>query len=428
MTKLAVIGAGVGGCSAAYFAQKYLPNTKVTVFESQQGVGGRILSQKAYGANLELGAAFFNGSNRIILELKNDLELSAQQVEQYGDFMIWDGANIVFRSNQNGLINNFKIFSKYKSSVLNTIRLLNKAKRKFSNFYLQQEKNPTEIDSLFESAGLKEFTQKTFDILLGEAGINQKFIDETAAPITRTIYSQNADLGGFAGLGALIGVYGYPIYHFDEGNGTLPANLIEKSNAQVNQSQKVTNIEKTSNDQYMVSVGKSTEAFDGVIIAAPLELAGIKFEGINFSMWEPQKYQPVYTKIMRGVLDPTFFGLDDDSKMPAIVLTTKDADPIRHCSINKIENDESLVTFTSTEPISDDLFHGVFKSQSAPVLEHQWKAAYPMFKPLTKLPPTKLDRRVFYVNAIEPAISSMETSALSALNCIRMLSHDLINR
>ncbi len=427
MTSLAIVGAGIGGCSAAYFVQKYLPNTKVTVFDSQQQIGGRVLSQKAYDTNIELGAAFFNGANRTILELKKDLNLSAQRSEEYRDFLIWNGSKIVFKSNQNGLINNFKIFSKYKSSVLNMMRLLNKAKTKLADFYLQEQKNPKEIDSQFESAGIKEFFQKPFDTLLTEAGINQKFIEEIAAPITRTIYSQNADLGGFAGIASLIGVYGYPIYHFDAGNITLPTHLIKKSNAIVRQNQKVTSIEKTSNDQYKVSAGKEPEAFDSVIIATPLEGSDIKFEGITVSKWEPQQYQPVFTKIMLGVFNPTYFGLDNTSKTPAIVLTTKDADPIKHCGIQKIGNNESIVTFTSTEPLPDDLLLDVFKSQSTPILEHQWKAAYPIFRPIAKLPPTKLDKGLFYVNAIEPAISSMETSALSALNCIRMLNHDLTN-
>jgi len=46
MVKLAVIGAGIGGCSAAYFARKYLPNSKVTVYERGKRVGGRVLTFK----------------------------------------------------------------------------------------------------------------------------------------------------------------------------------------------------------------------------------------------------------------------------------------------------------------------------------------------------------------------------------------------
>ncbi len=424
MTKIAIVGAGIAGCSAAYFAHKYLPDTKVTLYDMQQRIGGRILTQKTYGTNLELGAAFFNGANTTILELVNDLKLNFQQVDEYGDFMVWDGSKTVFRSNRNGLLNELKIFSRYRTSVLNLLRLLNKAKKQLSEFYVQEQQHPIDIDSLFESTGLKEYYQKSYNALLTEAGISQAFINEIATPITRTIYSQNADLGGFAGLSSLIGVYGYPIYRFTEGNNAFPVHLVEASNVVFKQDQKVTSIEKTAKGAYKVSTGKETDVFDNVIIAAPLELAGIELEGIIVSNWKPQQYQPVFTKVMRGIFDPAYFGLDTASERPAIVLTTKEADPIMHCSIQKTENEESIVTLTSTEPLPDNLFREVFKSQATPVLEHTWKAAYPKFKPISKLPPTQLDKGLFYVNAIESATSSMETSALSALNCVRILSND----
>ena len=105
--------------------------------------------------------------------------------------------------------------------------------------------------------------------------------------------------------------------------------------------------------------------------------------------------------------------------------TTKDADPITHYSIQRIGNNESLVTFSSTEPIADGVFSGVFKHGSAPVLQHCWKAAYPIFKPVTKLAPTRLDKRLICVNSIEASVSSMETAALSALNAVKMMRDDL---
>jgi hypothetical protein len=421
MTKLAIVGSGIGGCSAAYFAHKHLPDTKVTIYETQQRIGGRILTQKAHGANLEVGAAFFNGSNRTILGLVNDLNLSVQRVEAYGDFLVWDGSQVLFRSNKNGLLNNLKIFTKYRSSVIDVLRLLNKTKKQLAQFYQEAQKNPSEIDSLFESAGLKEYCGKPFDMVLAEAGVSQAFIDEVATPVTRTIYSQNADLGGFAGLASLIGVYGYPIYRFTEGNSVFPARLVEASNTEVKQEKKVSIIEKTSKGSYVVTYEEAADVFDNVIIAASLTLTGIEFDGVNLPAWEQPKYQPVFTKVARGVFNPAFLGLHNDAEVPSIALTTTEADPIKHCSIQKIENKEALVTFTSTEPIPDDLTERAFKSKPAPVLDHQWKAAYPKFKPITKLPPTQLDKGLFYVNSVEPAVSSMETMALSALNCVRML-------
>jgi len=198
--------------------------------------------------------------------------------------------------------------------------------------------------------------------------------------------------------------------------------LLETSNASVKQEQQVTSIEKGSEDKYRVSSQNRGETFDSVIIATPLSTAEIKFDGIDSPNWETQQYQPVFTKVMQGVFDPAYFKLNADTKTPAIVLTTQEADPIRHCSIEKIENNESLVTFTSAKPISEEMFKEVFKSKATPVLEHTWKAAYPRFTPISKLPPTQLDKGLFYVNAVEPAVTSMETSALSALNCVKMLA------
>jgi protoporphyrinogen oxidase len=44
MVNLAVIGAGIGGCSVAYFARKYLPYSKVTVYEMKNRIGGRVFT------------------------------------------------------------------------------------------------------------------------------------------------------------------------------------------------------------------------------------------------------------------------------------------------------------------------------------------------------------------------------------------------
>ena len=52
--------------------------------------------------------------------------------------------------------------------------------------------------------------------------------------------------------------------------------------------------------------------------------------------WEPQSYQTVYKMVMRGVFDPAYFGLKNSADVPAMVLTTKDADPITHYGIQKV--------------------------------------------------------------------------------------------
>jgi protoporphyrinogen oxidase len=64
LVNLAVVGAGVGECSAAHFTRKYIPSVNVTIYDPRDRVGGRVLTCNAAGVNLELGAAFFNRFNR----------------------------------------------------------------------------------------------------------------------------------------------------------------------------------------------------------------------------------------------------------------------------------------------------------------------------------------------------------------------------
>jgi prenylcysteine oxidase/farnesylcysteine lyase len=424
MANLAVVGAGIGGCSAAYFAHKCLPGVNVTIYDSQDRIGGRILTYNAAGVTLELGAAFFNGFNRTLLGIVKAERLKMTPVAERMDFAVWNGSEFVFRSNKQSFATSLKLLAKYKLSLARTFLLLRKVRGQVAKLYQEELKNPADIGELFESTCLDKWHKKPFFEALIERGISQAFIDEIVTPITRVIYSQNADLGGFAGISSLIGVYSGATYSLAEGNSTLPVHLAEASNATIKLGQKVGMIEKTPKGTYRVYTEEDMAVFDSVIIATPLELADIKFDGLSMHGWEPQPYQAVYRRVMRGVFDPNYFGLKNSADPPAIVLTTKDADPITQYSIQKVSDDESLVTISSPEPLNYNVFNGVFKNGEVSVLEHCWKAAYPVFKLVTKLPLTRIDKRLMYVSAIEPSVSSMETSALSALNAVLMLGEE----
>ncbi len=425
MANLAIVGAGIGGCSAAYFARKYLPNLNVTIFDSQNRIGGRIRTYNESGVSIEMGAAFFNRFNRTLLGTIKAERLKIAPVEEPKDFAVWNGSEVVFRSNKQSFATIFSLLSKYRLSLARTFLLLKKVKGQVANLYQEEQKNPSDFEELFESAGLDKWPKMSFLEELIERGVSQAFIDEVVTPITRVIYSQNADLGGFAGLSALIGVYSGPTYSLAEGNSSLPVSLANASKAAIKLGQKVDRIEKTSKGTYLLYTKTETEVFDSVIVATPLELADIEFNGLSLHSRAPQPYQAVYRRVMKGIFDPDYFGLKKSANPPAIVLTTKDADPITHFGIQKASNGESLVTISSPNPFDSNIFNGVFKSGGVTVLEHCWKAAYPIFKPVTKLPSTRIDKRFMYINAVEPSVSSMETSALSALNAVRLLAKDI---
>ena len=420
MANLAVVGAGIGGCSAAYFARTYLPGVKVVIYDSQDRIGGRILTHNADGVTLELGAAFFNGLNKTLLDTVKAERLKITPVEGRMDFAVWNGSEFVFRSNRQPLATSLRLLAKYRLSLTRALSLLRKVRGQVTKLY-RELRNPADIGELFESTCLDEWYKKPLSEVLVERGISQAFIDEIVTPIARTIYSQNAELGGLAGISSMLGVYSGATYSLTEGNSILPVHLAEASNATIKLGQKVDIIEKTSDGNYRVYTGEEMAVFDSVIIATPLELADIEFEGLYVDGWEPRPHQAVYRKVMRGVLDPHYFGLRNSAEPPANVLTTKDSGPITQYSVQRVSDGEALVTISSPKPLNNSGFEGVFKNGAVSVLEHCWKAAYPVFKPLAKLPLTRIDKRLVYVNAVEPSVSSMETSALAASNAVRML-------
>jgi prenylcysteine oxidase/farnesylcysteine lyase len=302
--------------------------------------------------------------------------------------------------------------------------LLKKVRGQVVKLYQEEQKNPADFGELLESAGLDKWYKTSFLEEIIKRGASQAFINEVITPLTRVIYSQNANLGGFAGLSALIGVYSGPRYRLADGNDRLPIHLANASKAAVKLDQKVNRIEKTSKGTYVLTSKTETQVFDNVILATPLEFADIEFNGLHMHNWAPQPYQNVYIRVMQGILNPTYFGIKKSADIPSIILTTKDADPITHLGIKKASNGESLVTISSTKPLDTNIFNGIFKSNAVTILEHYWKSAYPIFKPITKLPSTRIEKRFMYVNAVEPSVSSMETSALSALNAIRLLAKE----
>ena len=422
MVDLAVIGAGIGGCSAAYFARKYLPHSKVTVYEMENRIGGRVFTFNGEKMKSEIGAAFFNPINKTVCDLVKEMNLKVKKLEEHMNIAVWNGTEISFTSSQPIFYTMLKLFTKYKLSVPKLLLILREANGNIKKWY-EQEK-PSEFWELFESVGLSKWYKMPFDQILVEMGIDRKFIDEIITPITRIIYSQNAELGGFAGLSSLLGVYGESMYSLKDGNNVLPRKLLEASDSKVELGNKVESIEKTSKGSFRVLAGENTSVFDGVIVAAPLEVADITFEGVANQKQQVRKYQKIYIRLMKGTIDSRYFNLESSTKLPSIILTSKEADPITRFSITESTKDDSWVTVTSTEPISNNLLDELFKNGRT-ILDHTWSAAYPVFKPIQKIPSSCLEKGLLYLNAIESAASSLESSTFAALRSIKTIKEQL---
>ncbi|MBT8172200.1 FAD-dependent oxidoreductase [Candidatus Bathyarchaeota archaeon] len=424
MLNLAIIGAGMGGCSAAHFARKYFPNSRITVFEMEKRIGGRIFTFKSGGIKTELGATFFNPNNKIVSSLVDEFGLKVKNLLNLIDVAVWNGNEIQFRSKQSKFYTMLNLLNDYKFNIPKLLFALREINNKIIKLYSKEK--PSELGELFESLGLDKWYKRSLCEILVDLGVDQKFIDEIVTPITRIIYSQNAEIGGFAGISSLLGVYGKTIYSLKDGNDILPTKLVEQSTSTIELENKVNRIEKTSTGSFNVQVGDEVSGFDAVIIATPLEIAKIRLEGITHPKKQESEFQKIYIRLMMGDLNRRYFNLDSSEKLPSIVLTSKEADPITRFSIDELNDGSSMVAVTSTKPIrknlKDDLFiHG------ETVQDHTWNAAYPIFKPIKTIPLISLDEKLLYVNALSPVISSLESTAFSALNSIKLLKKQIKN-
>src|SRR3972149_4021642 len=69
--RIAVIGAGIAGLTAAYRLQQ--AGARVTVYEARDCVGGRMTSLAWEGFTINPGAQFFTGVDRYLLQMVGDL-------------------------------------------------------------------------------------------------------------------------------------------------------------------------------------------------------------------------------------------------------------------------------------------------------------------------------------------------------------------
>ena len=65
----AIIGAGIGGASTAYFLkQKFGASCQISIFESDH-IGGRLATVKMANQEYEIGGSIIHSANKIMTEL-----------------------------------------------------------------------------------------------------------------------------------------------------------------------------------------------------------------------------------------------------------------------------------------------------------------------------------------------------------------------
>ncbi|MDR3360397.1 MAG: FAD-dependent oxidoreductase [Bifidobacteriaceae bacterium] len=436
MSEIAIIGSGSAGTLAAWRLRQLLgEKARITVFEREEQIGGRAHHIEFAGELVELGGTLIHTDNRRLVELARDVsvELKERRVSQPagdGSLLVWDGRKAVFQAPLDGVGLPLALVRRYGPvNLLKLQKLAKQAKAAWNSVYRLQDagRRFTTPEELITAAGLTPYIETSLTQLAERRGIKGRLIDQFATGVLRDMYNQTADVIALAGLVGLAGagLAGGSLVAAPRGNATLFARALETAGAEVRLGSRVDGIVQREGKTLVAVAGAEPEAFDAVIVAAPLELAGIDLAGTDGPIAADvgRRFQDVHTTVVAGQADPAFFGA---KAAPGDVLTTNDPSA-QFKAFGQTGHSRALDVpiwkFFSAEPISEELLGQIF-SEVKEVHRHLWRA-YPVLRPSPKFLPFRLAPGLYQVNSFESAVSTLETEGAVGWSVADLVARDL---
>lgn len=448
--KIAIIGAGIGGTSAAYYLrQKFGKDVKIDLFEREE-VGGRLATMMVQGQEYEAGGSVIHPLNLHMKRFVKDLGLSAVQASG-GLLGIYNGETLVFEESNWFIINVIKLVWRYGFQFLRMHMWVEDVLDKFMRIYRYQSHDYafSSVEKLLHALGGDDFLgmlNRTLLETLQKAGFSEKFLNEMIAPVMRVNYGQSTDINAFVGAVSL-SCSDSGLWAVEGGNKLVCSGLLQASKSNLI-SGSVMYIEEKTKTKYtgnptkmyevVYQIGTETRSdfYDIVLVATPLNR---KMSNITFLNFDPpieefhQYYQHIVTTLVKGELNTSIFSSRPIDKFGLnTVLTTDNSDLF----INSIGIVPSVREKEDPEPSTDGTYVWKIFSQEtltkAQILKlflsydyavkKPW-LAYPHYKPPEKCPSIILHDRLYYLNGIECAASAMEMSAIAAHNAALLAYH-----
>ncbi|KAL6071772.1 Prenylcysteine oxidase-like [Balamuthia mandrillaris] len=428
---------------------------------------------------------------------------------------VWNGRELLFRTSEWQAVTLAKVLWRYGLAPFRARALATQTKDRWLavyDFLLRQQQPQIEeteeerwpcwktTKELMERLEVFNLTQKTLREELVENGVDEQYIDEIITAGIRVNYGQNTSINAFAGYVSMLGAESSELYHVKEGNNKVIRSLLSRSGAEVRTNTAVTSITRkvvASNEestrprfQYVVKSkktsstvddidnnfketiptegsGESEDSFDAVIIAAPLELAGLEVyfdnslpssaaslgderfqRGLQVHQLPPsatrkRPYQVTHTTFVAGIVEPEFFQLANDSVPPFVIMTTETPDVpfsslagkgrTNHPSQKSNDPTATLLRYHtlykifSRQDMTEEVLSLLFRERSKTV-RYKW-SAYTQLQPFTEVslwPDPVLDGAdLYYINAFETVVSTIETETVASRNVVHLLLNSL---
>ncbi|KAF9650736.1 hypothetical protein BDM02DRAFT_1305567 [Thelephora ganbajun] len=439
---VAVIGAGAGGSSTAFFIakakQRYGVDIDIHIYDKNELVGGDNdiiypYDDGRYGS-VELGAFKHYEVDQNLARAAKEFNLTrVARKRRDGGVGIWDGTEILFTLGGSS----FPIWDRLKAywaygflslSASDTIStgVLHKA----WNLYAPDIKPWDEITSLIDYMGWSNLTSQSGSDFFRSYGVSERQISEILNAATRATYSQNA--GSINALSTALANVPDTLTITKGGHKQVFEKFVREANATLFLGSQVKSIKWNSNSNtWTVKSTNGSIDYRNAVLAAPIHTSHISLpESLTVQVPE-RPHETIFTTVLTTNAshpDPTYFGLKQTAMVPRTILTTigKDGEEPGFLSLkyyNVIQRggqEEYVVKILSKEKLPKESLERLFGPESVRwVHTHEWKT--PVLTPTTTFPPIKLDKGFYYVNAFDSIISTLESSIVSGRNVADLL-------
>ena len=316
-----------------------------------------------------------------------------------GRFGIFNGERFIYLETGPSIIDYLKLLWRYGFQPIKINWLVSDMLNQFDNIYKLQRENRafTSVPDMLAAMGgsdMADLAQITLADYLLKKGYTAEFINELVVGHTRLNYGQNATVSAFSGMVALAGMESGR-WQVVGGNNQVCERLLSRSGVSVSYNTTVSHIAKgtssSGNTVYTISynVNGSSDGtmtqYDTVVLAAPLEKAGIEFTGFPVTPKGIGTFQRTVATLVAGSVNTSHFQYTGSpGDFPSIVLTMEVPNISFNCigqqsTVNQKLPNETVYKVFSRQLLSDQDISALFSHVNSTVLKN-W-LAYPHYDP-----------------------------------------------
>lgn len=459
---VAIIGAGIGGASAAYELRQLSSLSpkgrmlNITVFEAESRVGGRIKSVLTYdGANspvyAEAGAPFFQDDDECMFEAINRVGLHTALDSKHDrrgrdvDVGVWDGRVLVRRrasdftpSPAEGWTEQLRLLLRYGRSFRRVQCLAEAWRSRIREFYVRLYWSGGDVNEAAGRKGSVGSERQTAKRLLKAHNVSSIYADHIVEARTRgTLARDVAALNDMSLIRAIRPSRSRFVAQLGFSNQSIVERLLMLAGVNLRLGTKIIKIAHGTDARYTLVMAassalkrSSSEEYDAVVIAAPLRSVGLEL----FGNMPPGK-MPVYEErhvthfTNAQALDGGYFNILPSARVPHVVYTIKDNVDVPFYSIETnrvslgirgcIAESEYLYRIVSAAAIPDKMILELLGKREDLTLSEAgvnwvhrqvWPDAFPIVSNNTPHHHMELAPRIQYASVGEHYESSLENS------------------